>query len=107
MSDSDRKRKGPPPYPSDRKLVTVTLRILPAEIEEIRALAEAEGVEAGEWKRRAIRAALRRNEALHGVSAMLGHLRKHYASERVGALTCQVDTRGMIQLFERLLGQNK
>ena len=104
---TDRKRKGPPPYPSDRKLVTVTLRILPAEIAEIRALAEAEGVEAGEWKRRAIREALRRNEALHDASAMLGHLRKHYASERVGALTCQVDTLGMIQLFERLLGRSK
>lgn len=44
--------------PSADKLVTVTLRILPAEIEAIKARASAEGIGEGEWKRRAIRAAL-------------------------------------------------
>lgn len=40
------------------KLVTVTLRILPAAIEAIKDHASAEGISEGEWKRRAIMAAL-------------------------------------------------
>lgn len=50
--------RGRKPLPSVAKLVTVTLRILPAEIEAIKARASAEGIGEGEWKRRAIRAAL-------------------------------------------------
>lgn len=50
--------RGAKPLPLSRKMVTVTLRILPAEIEAIKARASAEGIGEGEWKRRAIRAAL-------------------------------------------------
>lgn len=50
--------RGRKALPSADKLVTVTLRILPAEIEEIKARAAAQGIGEGEWKRRAIRAAL-------------------------------------------------
>lgn len=50
--------RGAKSIPSADKLVTVTLRILPAEIEAIKARASAEGIGEGEWKRRTIRAAL-------------------------------------------------
>jgi hypothetical protein len=50
--------RGAKSIPSADKLVTVTLRILPAEIEAIKVRAFAEGIAEGEWKRRAIRAAL-------------------------------------------------
>jgi len=50
--------RGRKPLSSANKLVTVTLRILPAEIEAIKVLASAKGIGEGEWKRRAIRAAL-------------------------------------------------
>lgn len=50
--------RGRKALPSADKLVTVTLRILPAEIEEIKVHAAAQGIGEGEWKRRAIRAAL-------------------------------------------------
>jgi hypothetical protein len=50
--------RGAKPIPSADKLVTVTLRILPSEIEAIKARASAEGIGEGEWKRRAIRSAL-------------------------------------------------
>lgn len=50
--------RGRKALPSSAKLVTVTLRILPAEIEAIKDRASSEGIGEGEWKRRAIRAAL-------------------------------------------------
>lgn len=50
--------RGAKSLPSADKLVTVTLRIRPAEIEDIKSRASAEGIGEGEWKRRAIRAAL-------------------------------------------------
>lgn len=58
MEQAEKKRKGPAPYASERKLVTVTLRILPAEIAAIKEQAAREGITDGEWKRRAIRDAL-------------------------------------------------
>lgn len=50
--------RGRKALPSADKLVTVTLRILPAEIEAIKDRASAQGIGEGEWKRRAIRATL-------------------------------------------------
>jgi predicted DNA binding CopG/RHH family protein len=50
--------RGRKPLSLSHKMVTVTLRILPAEIEAIKVHASAEGIGEGEWKRRAIRAAL-------------------------------------------------
>lgn len=47
--------RGRKPLPSASKLVTVTLRILPAEIEEIKARAAEQGISEGEWKRQAVR----------------------------------------------------
>ena len=58
MSIDRNETRGRKALPSSSKLVTVTLRILPSEIEEIKARATAEGVGEGEWKRKAIRAAL-------------------------------------------------
>ena len=49
----------------DKKMVCVTLHLLPYEVEEIRQLAEQGGISAGEWKRRAIRAALEEEENVH------------------------------------------
>ena len=53
--DETRGRKALPP---SYKLVTVTLRILPAEIAAIKERAADKGIGEGEWKRQAIRAAL-------------------------------------------------
>ena len=57
--ESDRNEtRGRKPLPSSSKLVTVTLRILPSEIDAIKSSAVAQGIGEGEWKRRAIRSAL-------------------------------------------------
>ena len=50
--------RGRKSLPSPDKLVTVTLRLLPREIEAIKAQSSTQGIGEGEWKRRAIRAAL-------------------------------------------------
>ena len=50
--------RGRKSLPSPDKLVTVTLRLLPREIEAIKAQAAAQGIGEGEWQRRAVRAAL-------------------------------------------------
>jgi predicted DNA binding CopG/RHH family protein len=50
--------RGRKALPSPDKLVTVTLRLLPRDIEVIKAQAAVQGIGEGEWKRRAIRSAL-------------------------------------------------
>ena len=57
MTDKPETR-GRKALPSPDKLVTVTLRILPREIEQIKSLAASQGIPEGEWKRRAVRAML-------------------------------------------------
>lgn len=52
-----------PKLPSERKLVTVTLRILPQTIRDIEDAATREGVSEGEWKRMAITERLERQNA--------------------------------------------
>lgn len=52
-----------PKVPSERKLVTVTLRVLPETIRAIAEDAERDGVTEGEWKRRAITERLERRNA--------------------------------------------
>ena len=56
--ESKMETRGRKSLPSLDKLVTVTLRLLPREIEAIKAQATAQGIRDGEWKRLAIRAAL-------------------------------------------------
>lgn len=51
-----------PKLPSERKLVTVTLRILPQTIRDIEDAAAREGVSEGEWKRRAVLERLERRK---------------------------------------------
>lgn len=50
--------------PSERKLVTVTLRILPQTIRDIEDAAAREGVSEGEWKRMAVLERLERRKEL-------------------------------------------
>jgi predicted DNA binding CopG/RHH family protein len=57
MTDKPETR-GRKALPSPDKLVTVTLRLLPREIEAIKTQASTQGIGEGEWKRLAIRAAL-------------------------------------------------
>lgn len=53
-----------PAGPSERKLVTVTLRVLPATIRAIAEDAAREGITEGEWKRLAITERLERRKEL-------------------------------------------
>lgn len=50
--------RGRKPLSFADKVANVPLRLYPREIEEIKALAAAEGISAMAWKQRAIRAAL-------------------------------------------------
>lgn len=57
-----------PKLPSENKLVTVTLRILPATIRGIEEEAELRGMTEGAWKREAVEVHLKASRAMRGVS---------------------------------------
>lgn len=87
------------------RVANVPLRLYPREIEEIKRCADAEGISAMAWKRRAIRASINRSAAMRDVEQLRDEMRAHLASDRVGRIVCNVSAEAALALCERILGE--